>query len=163
MKIINKWIDRKSKLEVIAEYQDVDNFDNIPYEKCNQVICFAFYQNRLLLVHDMHKNRWGLVGGGVERPESFEETAKRELKEEANVELLYSQPIGFQKVFTKLNPPQYQLRFFCQVKPYGKFESDPDGDIDAIKYIDIKDYKRYFDWGKIGEHLINRVSNLSSK
>ena len=51
-------------------------------------------------------------------------------------------------------------RYVCTVRPYGKFVSDPAGGITEIKLIDPKDSKKYFDWGKIGERIINRATEL---
>jgi len=45
-------------------------------------------QNRVLLVHQNYKNKhWSLPGGVVEEGESVWEAARRELKEEANIEV----------------------------------------------------------------------------
>jgi hypothetical protein len=49
------------------------------------------------------------------------------------------------------------------VKPYGDFISDPDGSITEIKLIDPKEYKQYFDWGEIGERIIERAIELKNK
>ena len=160
MKIINHLVNNSSKERIIIEYQDSNSFDTLPPMQCTQVLCFAFYQERLLLVHDMHKNRWGLAGGSIEKGESFENTAKRELREEANVKLLYSQAIGYQTVFIDKKEPEYQLRFYCEIEPYGEFINDPDGDIDAIKYIDLNEFQQYTNWGKIGEHLVKQVAKI---
>jgi len=108
------------KEHIIIEYQDTNSFKTIPYEQCTQILCFAFYQNRLLLVHDMHKNRWVLPGGSIERGESFEDTVKRELYEEANVKLLFAQAIGYQTIYIANKQPKYQLRFYCEIEPFGK-------------------------------------------
>jgi len=160
MKITNSWFEQLSGLQATAEYEDTDDFSSLPYEKCQQVVCFAFFENKLLLVHDGNKKTWGPAGGGLEKPETFEDCARRELIEEANVEMLSFKPIGYQKASLPDRPAEYQLRVFCDVKPYGNFVEDPDGDITKIQYIDPKDYKQYFDWGKIGERIIERAIEL---
>ena len=51
----------------------------------------------------------------------------------------------------------FQRRYCAIVEPIGKFEKDPAGSVTEIKLIDPKDYKRYFDWGEIGDRIINRA------
>ena len=41
--------------------------------------------------------------------------------------------------------------------------SSPDGEITEIKLIDPKDIKQYFDWGKIGDRIIERAMELRGK
>ena len=53
-----------------------------------------------------------------------------------------------------------QTRSFCIVEPYGDFVSDPDGDITEIKLIDQRDYKQYFDWGKVGDRIMERAIEI---
>jgi hypothetical protein len=78
------------------------------------------------------------------------------------MKILSFAPIGYQeahfdgKIFN-------QLRYVCIVEPYGDFVSDPDGDITEIKLIDPKGYKQYFDWGQIGERIMERALELKSK
>ena len=40
---------------------------------------------------------------------------------------------------------------------------DPDGDITELKLIDPADYKKYFDWGKIGDHIMQRALDWDNK
>jgi NADH pyrophosphatase NudC (nudix superfamily) len=97
------------------------------------------------------------------KPETFEDCARRELVEEANVKMLSFKPIGYQKAYLPNGPKEYQLRVFCEVRPIGKFEEDPDGDITEIKYIDPTEYRKYFDWGDVGERIIERAIELKEK
>ena len=34
---------------------------------------------------------------------------------------------------------------------------------DGLKLVDPKDYKQYFDWGRIGERIIERAVELKNK
>jgi 8-oxo-dGTP pyrophosphatase MutT (NUDIX family) len=104
---------------------------------------------------------WGLIGGTIEKGETFEQTLRREIQEESNMKVLSFKPIGYQKVINlKDNSFIYQLRYACIVEPFGPFVCDPDGSVTEIKLIDPKEYKKYFDWGKIGEGIINRAIEI---
>ena len=70
--------------------------------------------------------------------------------------------IGYQDIFEP-NGINTQIRSVCLVEPVGDFVSDPDGDITEIKLIDPKDYKKYFDWGVVGDRLMERVLEKISK
>jgi len=53
-----------------------------------------------------------------------------------------------------------QTRSVCIVEPFGPFTNDPDGDITKIELIDPANYKKYFDWGEIGDHIMQRALEL---
>ncbi len=94
--------------------------------------------------------------------ESAEDAAIRETKEETNMKVLQYEFIGIQDIFES-NRTISEVRFVCMVETYGPFVSDPDGDITEIKLIDPKDFKQYFDWGKIGDHLMARALELKAE
>lgn len=162
MEIINKELEHEG-VKYIVEYSDADSFDNLPKENCTQTYGVCFYDDKMVVAHNGHKDTWGLVGGTIEKGESFEETLRREIREESNMEILSFKPIGYQKVTdTRDNSEIYQLRFLCIVRPYGPFEGDPAGAVTDIKLIDPKDYKQYFDWGDIGERIIQRALEIKT-
>jgi len=138
-------------------YRDCDDFSKLDYTKCKQCYGVCFYNGKLLIGFGGRKQGWGLVGGTVEKDEPLEKTLARELQEETNTEVIKYWPIGYQVTEGETN---LQLRYACLVKPYGPFVSDPDGGITAIKFIDPKDYKQYFNWGKIGDRLISRAQEI---
>jgi hypothetical protein len=70
--------------------------------------------------------------------------------------------VGYQDIFEPSRVVS-QTRSVCIVEPYGPFVNDPDGDITEIRLIDPKDYKKYFDWGEIGDHTMNRVLELKAQ
>lgn len=77
------------------------------------------------------------------------------------MEILSFRPLGYQRAIdTRDNSFVYQLRYVCEVRPYGPFTSDPVGDIVEIKLIDPADYRQYFDWGEIGERIMERAVEL---
>ncbi|MBP6926365.1 MAG: NUDIX domain-containing protein [Candidatus Pacebacteria bacterium] len=151
-------------IDYVFEYEDVDSFDFLKDEKCTQCYAVCFFEGKMVIVHNQEKDHWGLVGGTIEKGESFEETLRREIQEESNMEMLSCLPVGYQKA-TDMRDGSYiiQLRYVCTAKPYGPFVSDPAGTIDKIALIDPKDHKKYFDWGEIGERIIERAGELLPK
>src|ERR1700690_659988 len=77
-------------------YKDTDSFDDLLYGKCKQCYGFCFYKGKILIVG--YKDHWSMIGGTIEKGENFEETLKREIKEESNMEVLGYLPIGYQYV-----------------------------------------------------------------
>lgn len=143
------------------EYSDTDSFDNLPKELVRQAYGVCFYENKMVIGYGGQKKNWGLIGGTIEEGETFEQTLTREIQEESNMEVFLAKPIGYQKMIrVDDNSFVYQLRYVCTVKPYGPFISDPAGSITEIKLINPHDYKKYFDWGKIGDRIIQRAMEL---
>ena len=151
----------KSGVDYILEYEDADSFDNLDYSLCRQVYGVCFCGDQLVIGYGGEKQAWGLIGGTIEKDETFEQTLKREIQEESNMEVIKFLPVGYQKVVdTRDNSFIYQLRYVCTARPYGPFTADPDGSITEIKLIEPTDYKQYFDWGKIGDRIISRAMEL---
>ena len=143
------------------EYNDADDFSEVPRDLCTQIYGVCFYDDQVVLVHSMVNNKWGLVGGTIEAGETFEEALKREIQEESNMELVAWKPIGYQKIVYEDNGETlFQLRAVCKVRPFGEFVSDPDGDVDMIKLINPDDYREYFDWGDTSQRIMEVAKNL---
>lgn len=141
-------------------YHDADSFDHLEQEKIKQTYAVALYQGKMVIVLHGKKQTWGLVGGSVERGETLEECLRREIKEESNMKVLEFRPVGYQEV--KIGDREiYQLRYVCTVEPLGKFEGDPDGKITEMKLIDPSEYRKFFDWGDVGERVVSRALELS--
>lgn len=143
-------------------YADMDSFDDLPREQCRQVYGVCFYGDKLVIGYGGHKHDWGLIGGTIEAGESFRQTLDREIREESNMKVLEAQPIGVQKVTSPDGSVIFQLRYWAKVEPYGEFVSDPAGGVTKIKLIDPKDYLTYFDWGEIGQRLIERGATINA-
>ena len=161
MEMIKEKYKGKSGVEYIFEYSEKDSFDGLDYNLCRQVYGVCFYEGKMVIGYGGQKKSWGLIGGTIEKGETFLETFKREIKEESNMEVLDTLPVGFQKVLDmRDNSFIYQLRYVCTVRPYGPFISDPAGGVTEIKLIYPIEYKKYFDWGKIGQRIIDRAVKL---
>lgn len=146
--------------EYIFEYSDTDSFDHLDPNMCTQTYGVCFYNGKMVIVLNGKAGTWGLVGGTIEPGETFEQTLRREVQEESNMEILSYQPVGYQKVInTQTGKEIYQLRYACIVRPYGPFVSDP-GSVTEMKLIHPAEYKQYFDWKQIGDRIIGRAQEL---
>ncbi len=143
-------------------YRDLDSLDEIKDKKVDGVHAYCFCGDKLVLVYAEKKGYWTPAGGAIELGESIEEAVIREVKEETNMKVLKQKIIGYQEV---IEPDRIhiQTRSICIVEPYSPFASDPDGDITEIKLIDHKDYKKYFDWGEVGDYIMQRALELFKK
>lgn len=154
--------------EYLVEYSDVDSFEHLPQGRLKQSYGACFCEDKLVLGFGGMKKGWGIIGGSIEDGETAEEALIREIKEESNMEILKFLPIGYQKV-SEMGTDKwfYQLRYVCKVRPYGEFVVDQ-GDgasekgITEIKLIDPQDYKKYFDWGEIGDRIIQRAVEMKN-
>lgn len=150
--------------DIKVKYYDLDSFDSLDYSKCQQVYGVCFYNDQIVIVHGEGMNHgWGLVGGHIENNETFDQTLAREVQEETNMRVLKSYPIGVQEVTAPDNKSLYQLRYLAIVEPIGEFVSDPAGSVTEIKLINPKDYKKYFDWGEIGDIIIQRAIEIKNQ
>lgn len=161
LKVINSYMKGVNK-NVRIIYHDVDNFDGVDPAKVTQSYGVCFCGNLMVIGYGGKKANWGLIGGTIEKGETFEDTLKREITEESNMEVLKFLPIGYQEVFDK-DKYKIQLRYTCVVKPLGPFVKDVAGSVTKIKLIDPEDYKNYFDWGEVGERIIERALELKAK
>ena len=125
------------------------------------VHAFCFYGEKLVIVYAENKKYWTPPGSGIEFGETYEEAVVREVKEETNMTVLKQQFIGYQDIY-ELNRIVRQTRSVCIVEPAGEFVIDSDGDVTEIKLIDPKNYKQYFDWGLVGDRLIEQAFSLKS-
>lgn len=163
MQITEKYVGH-SRVEYLMEYSDADSFDDLDYDKCRQVYGVCFCDDKMVIGYGGKKQNWGLIGGTIEPDETFEQTLKREIQEESNMEVLTALPIGYQKMTdTRDGSFVYQLRYACLARPHGPFVSDPAGSITEIKLIDPVEVKNYFDWGKIGDRIIARALELKGR
>ncbi len=147
------------------EYFDCDDFSNLDTSKCTQCYAVCFVEDeggKIAIVHNGKKDTWGLIGGTIEKGENFNDTLKREIHEEGNIEVLKYLPIGYQKASGEdLSNFTYQLRFAVLGRKYGDFERDlGGGSVDKVAFIDIDDVKSYFDWGIVGDSIIEKAKKL---
>ena len=139
-------------------WHDCDSFDELKGKDLQQSYGVCFCGNKLVIVSN--NGKWSLVGGHIENDETPEEALVREVQEETNMKVLKQIPIGYQEVVKPDRTIDYQLRSFCIVSPIGEFVKDPAGSVTEIKLIDPKEYKNYFNWGKIGDRIMERAIEI---
>lgn len=142
------------------EYEDCDDFSTLPDALCTQIYGVCFYEGKIIVGLEGPRSHWKIIGGTRESGESVEKTLIREVLEESNMDVLEQKPIGYQKSTGPDGSVQYQLRSWCRVQPRGPFVADPAGSVKEIKLIDPRDHKQYFDWGKIGDRIIERAIEI---
>ena len=99
------------------------------------------------------KDEWHLPGGHPEKKESLEETLKREVLEEACVEIINCSLLGYSEIFFPENPNQkegehfFQVRFVAFISKILPLRPDPaTGIIFERKFINPKDFTKYIRW-----------------
>lgn len=160
MKIESTLVNRAQKIIKVI-YREDDPLKDLEGIVLQGVHAYCFYEDKLIVVYADKKKYWTPPGGGIESGETYEEAVVREVAEETNMKVLHQELIGYQDVYESDRIVR-QTRSFCIVEPFGDFVSDPDGDITKIALIDPKEYKKYFDWGMIGERVMKRALELKS-
>lgn len=143
-------------------YKDINSELDLGNKKIQVVHAYCFYEGKIVLVYNERKGYWTPPGGKVEAGESAQDAVIREVKEETNINVIEQRFIGYQNI-TEPQGVVSQTRSVCIVEPFGPFTGDPDGDITKIELIDPADYKKYFDWGEIGDHIMQRALELKSR
>ncbi len=143
-------------------YNDINSEVDLGEKKIQGVHAYCFCGDKLVLVYSDDKGYWTPPGGGVEEGEAVRTAVQREVKEETNMNVLKQRFIGCQDIIEPKGVVS-QTRSVCIVEPYGPFVSDPDGEVTKIELIDPKDYKKYFDWGEIGDHIMQRALELKAQ
>jgi len=162
MEIKSKFTGQSGQEVSVIYYERLNPNQNLEGKVLTGVHGFCFYKDKVVIAYAENKKYWTLPGGAIEPGETYEQALVREIKEETNMKVLHQELIGFQDIY---EPDRVirQTRSFCIVEPYGDFVSDPGEDITEIKLIDPKDSKQYFDWLKIGDHIMERALDMLEK
>jgi ADP-ribose pyrophosphatase YjhB (NUDIX family) len=154
MEIISTLVNAAGE-KLAVRYQDIDSASELETRIVKTVHAYCFYKNKFIVVLAGQTGMWTPPGGSVEVGESLEEAVVREVHEETNMRVIKQCLIGYQDISESAGIIT-QTRSVCLVEPYGEFISDPDGDITEIKLIDADSYKEFFDWGKVGDHIMEQ-------
>ncbi len=113
----------------------------------------------ILTIDTGGRNNWIIPGGSPEKDETVEQTLRRELIEEADVEVGRIAFIGAQQVDDPSNPDPdkkvyFQLRFAAQITKLQEQTPDPDGGkIYQRKFVAMKRICETVKWGRTGEAM----------
>ncbi len=155
MELKSSFVTPKGQVIDVVYHEDKDPLLDMEGKTMQAVHGFCFCGDKMVLVKHPTEG-WMPPGGSIDEGETYEEALVREVKEETNMKVLSHELIGFQDV-NDGGRVLRQTRSYCVVEPYGDFVADPDGDISEIILIDPKDYKRYFDWGVVGDRVMEQA------
>ena len=154
-------------MEFILNYKNkkykLEWFEDIDFSKLKNVIqCYGFVFNKdkkVCVVDCFWKGRkkesntgWTLPGGSVEpEDKTYEDTLRREVKEEADLDIKDIRPLGYFKVTPLYKNSSlgvhYLLRYFARVKKINPQTKDPAyGIIPKRKFINSSEFLEYCKW-----------------
>lgn len=142
------------------------NFTNI-----RKVRCIAFDQNNnVCMVSNDGVNHWMVPGGTVEKNENPILALKRELSEEADIEIKNYQLIGFMEadfrnLITGYHSKYTEMWFTARVSKILPQTIDPAvGQILERDFFDIEEMAFKFQkWGKISKYMVEVISKSLKK
>jgi 8-oxo-dGTP diphosphatase len=152
--------------DIVYTWIPTTNVDN--YKPVTQVygICLD-KDNKILVIKD---KRWQIPGGTPEKGESFIETLKREMLEEAQVEVDDLVPLGVQEVQYPNNPDKkqgdlfYQYRYVARVKKINPMQVDPaTGREYERKFVSFDEIDEYVKWGGVGNEMFRDARVVAIK
>ena len=129
-------------------------------------VCFDKYGNILIARSKPDDSRWQISGGTPEEGESTEQTLKRELLEEVDIEVEDIRILGVQKVeeLGELIKTYYQVRCVCKIQKLLPLTPDPaDNVLWERKLVPAKNISQFVRWGKTGEAMFKDAIELINK
>lgn len=129
------------------------------YSPITQVygVCFT-KEGKVLIVKNL--GDWIIPGGTPEPGESVHQTLKREVDEEASVDIGICKMIGCCEVHFPNNPNKlhgehfYQLRYVALIEKIKELKPDPaTGRTFAREFIAPTEFNKYVKWGDVGEEM----------
>ncbi len=126
-------------------------------------------KDKVLIVRGDSHDGWILPGGAIEKGESYIDTLKREVYEEAAVYLdeFTIEPFFYQTVYVKIGNEwkfhQNQIRYFARMDSKETFVKDPDeSDIVDQKFVKAENLDKYLKWGNIVSFMKNKLKRFKS-
>ena len=149
--VTNTWI----KTSEIEKYSPITQVYGVIFDD----------EGNILIGRESKYGSWIIPGGHPEKGESIEETLKRELLEEVDVEIENIKPLGVQKVTfpddSDKNKAIYQVRCIAKLKKLNPQTPDPaNGNTWEREYVLSNQITEYVKWGKTGEAMFNDAIEL---
>ena len=107
-----------------------------------------------LITNAKDPDSFNLPGGSVEAGESLEQTLKREITEECNMEVLTWEPLGYQVVTEPDGKTVPQFRAYAKVRKIGEFVKDPGGTVIGNTLFPVDQVNENIKYGEVGEQMI---------
>ncbi|MCR4284999.1 MAG: NUDIX hydrolase [archaeon] len=116
-------------------------------------------KGEILLVHFPNKNIWQLPGGKLEEGETIEECLRREVDEEADIDIKELKFYGYLKAKgRKSGIIDYGLRYITKVKKIKEQTPDPCEKIMLTrKFVKPNEFIKYTKWGENGELQLKKA------
>jgi len=150
MKTYERAINGNKVISILKKPEEIKSIKNL---KVTQVTGICFTNNGDVMIISNKPGKWGLPGGKPENSETFKETLRREVKEEACIELGKVLPIAFLEIHFPQNPNKeegelfYQARYATLIKNINKMTIDPaTKTLFKRKFIKLKDFTQYIRW-----------------
>ncbi len=136
------------------------------YSPITQVYGIIFNdKGEILICRESKEGHWIIPGGHPEKGESIEQTLKRELNEEVDVEIGNVRPLGVQKVTfpdsLDKNKAIYQVRCVAKLEKLLPQTPDPaNSHTWKRKFVPAEEITEYIEWGKTGKAMFRDAINL---
>lgn len=145
----------------ICEWFDKTDFSKFKKDEVFQVHGFIFDdEGKICLVDCRGDGIYTTPGGGPEDiDKSFEETLKREIREEVDLEVKELIPLGYIKaICSDKEKVIFSLRYVGKVKEINKQTIDPAHErIPERVFISPEEFEKYTGWGENGQLQLNKA------
>ena len=120
-------------------------------------VCFT-REGKVMVIRATSYDGWSIGGGKPEAGETPLQTIRREMDEEASVDLAKAKMIGYCKTrnLDKDKKWVYQLRYVALIDRVKPLQIDPDkGILRKRKFIKPEKFNNYIFWGPVGKAMFN--------
>lgn len=151
--MIKKFTRKINEQEIFLELLKPGELDLSAIHPVTQISGLCYDNKNNILILSSKPDKWFIPGGKPEAGENFEDTLKREVFEEASVEIEDIQPIAFLRINFPNNPNKtegdifFQGRFIAKIKDVESIKIDPaTGLTFERKFVSIDNFSQYVRW-----------------
>lgn len=138
-----------------VEWYTVTHKNEIPNLDWKQIYAVGDLNGLVPLVTNATSSKqYNLPGGSTEPGETLEQTLKREILEECNMEVLSWEPLGYQIITEPSGEIVPQFRAYAKLRKIGEFTNDPGGNVIANTLFHIDQVNEKIGYGDVGERLV---------